>query len=90
VPQNIIAIKLVIILIIEGILSLKIHADNIPAKKRIIIRYCNFSSIDSLNKDKPSKSPETAIKKTGSSLIITIIKPYFFLLILQPLSKKEW
>tara|TARA_B100000674_G_scaffold430968_1_gene387851 strand:+ start:236 stop:475 length:240 start_codon:yes stop_codon:yes gene_type:complete len=78
VPQNIIAIKLVIILIIEGILSLKIHADNIPANKRIIIRYCNFSSIASLNKDRPNKSPETAIKKTGSSLIITIKWPYFF------------
>ena len=64
--------KVIEILIAEGILFLKIIAKIIPLVSRTAIKYLVLTNNISSKYDKPNNSPATYIRKTGSSLIITI------------------
>ena len=72
IPVQIIDKKVIEILIAEGILFLKIIAKIIPLVSRTAIKYLVLTKNISSKYDKPNNSPATYIRKTGSSLIITI------------------
>ena len=72
IPVQIIDEKIIEILIADGILFLKIIAKIIPLVSRTAIKYLVLTKNISSKYDKPNNSPAAYIRKTGSSLIITI------------------
>ena len=64
--------KLQIILEKEGIDCLNIKTNILPSIKKNIIKYLNFSNTIPSEIDRPNNNPAIAIKKTGSSLIMSI------------------
>ena len=65
-------IKLQMIIDGEGIDFLNIKTNIVPRIKKHKIKYLNFSSTMPSEIDKPNNNPAIAIKKTGSSLMISI------------------
>ena len=66
--------KLQIIIEKEGIDFLNIKTNIVPSIKKNKVKYLNLSNTIPSEIDKPNNNPAIAIKKTGSSLIMSIYK----------------
>ena len=64
--------KLQIIIEREGIDCLNIKTNIVPSIKKNKVKYLNFSNNIPSEIDKPNNNPAIPIKKTGSSLIMSI------------------